>query len=518
MVHVYPDRESLQGLEMEIFKLVSFSATPQQWKEWLRVPLEHAAARGNLDLFNSLLGAGADGSAGWRGCRGRTLLDSAAVGGNEDIVSGLLRVGSQPDVDVVSVSPRRSALYTATVCGHEAVARRLVIAGADVNFRDPVHKCHVLFKAILDGHVQLAKDLVIGGADPNSQTEENHSCGVVYVGELREEPYGETPLICASRMGHLTVAETLLAAGADANIRDSNGYSALDYAAEEGHVDCLQAIARHGADVNACDERSGFTALHTASENDQATVVDALLEAGADIECKADGACNALSLSASGARGSCKALLALLKHGAAVNAVVGDGDTPLHSACHSWKEGLASAVDLLLRWGADETASNNEGLTPAGLLDEMPKYERHNNSDPSVHNEVERARLLLSRAPADRTWRRRGWLVMLRSRAAMARNTNAASRDGRNSDASKSEDGRGVVVVAAGGGTEDEGYCEADRNGKGGNGADGIVRRKMSSEGGDHRGDGEGGVLSGVVALLVEMEPESVFREVVGFL
>lgn len=32
------------------------------------VPLEHAAADGNIDLFNALIGARADGSAGWRGC------------------------------------------------------------------------------------------------------------------------------------------------------------------------------------------------------------------------------------------------------------------------------------------------------------------------------------------------------------------------------------------------------------------------------------------------------------------
>lgn len=56
-----------------------------QWQEWFRVPLEHAIAQGNLDLFNNLLGAGAIGRAGWRGCRGRTLLDAATVGGNEEV-------------------------------------------------------------------------------------------------------------------------------------------------------------------------------------------------------------------------------------------------------------------------------------------------------------------------------------------------------------------------------------------------------------------------------------------------
>ena len=90
----YPERASLEGLAGEIFKLVSRRATPEQWSEWLRVPLEHAAADGNADLFNALIGAGANGRAGWRGCEGRTLFDAAAVGGNAEVVSALVAAGA----------------------------------------------------------------------------------------------------------------------------------------------------------------------------------------------------------------------------------------------------------------------------------------------------------------------------------------------------------------------------------------------------------------------------------------
>ena len=144
----YPERALLEGLEIQILKLVSSSATPEQWKEWLRVPLEHATARGNIDLFNKLLGAGANGAAGWKGCDGRTMLDAAARGGNEEVVSGLLRAGARPDVNVVSAYPGRSALYTAVHCGQEVASIRLVVAGADVNFEDPVDKSSVPHKAV----------------------------------------------------------------------------------------------------------------------------------------------------------------------------------------------------------------------------------------------------------------------------------------------------------------------------------------------------------------------------------
>ncbi|CAN0293773.1 unnamed protein product, partial [Hapterophycus canaliculatus] len=67
----YEHRASiLEGAGDTIFKLVCERATPGQWTEWLRAPLEHAAGTGNQDLVDKLLRAGANGSAGWRGCHG----------------------------------------------------------------------------------------------------------------------------------------------------------------------------------------------------------------------------------------------------------------------------------------------------------------------------------------------------------------------------------------------------------------------------------------------------------------
>ena len=300
-MHLYSERASLEGFEIEIFKLVAFSATPEQWKEWLRVPLEHAAARGNLDLFNKLLGAGANGGAGWRGCRGRTLLDAAALGGNKDVLSSLLLAGAQPDVNVVSVSSGRSALYEATYFGHASVAKGLIAAGADVNFEDPVRKWSVLHEAVSGGHGRLVIELLIGGANLNTRdmhggtplhvaADRRHGVGTRRVGSdtpLRESGrvvaillqrgadkeavnhVGMTPLIAASYEGNLRVVKTLLAVGADLNVRDNFGHSAFHAAACHGHVPVLQAILSRGADINGRDA-GGSTALHLAAQNDQA--------------------------------------------------------------------------------------------------------------------------------------------------------------------------------------------------------------------------------------------------------
>eukprot|EP00903_Cladosiphon_okamuranus_P008544 g8203.t1 len=500
---IYPRRASLEGWEVEMFKLVSSGATPEQWKEWLRVPLEHAAARGNLDLFNKLLGAGADGRAGWRGCRGRTLLDAAAIGGNVDIVSGLLRSGAHQEVNAMSFS-RRPPLYLATISGNEAVAKQLVVAGANVNVDDPVDEWSVLHEAVRGGHAELVDCFLANRANPNwpecvggatplhVAADEGHD-GIVSTlllnGANKDalDKEGSTPVMGASVRGHAAVVKILLAAGADFNIRNNTGaYSALDLAAEEGHVPVIDAIVAHGADVNVCDG-NGYTALHTAAEYDQSDAIDALIRAGADVDAKSDDGSTPLVIAAG--RSQRNAILALLGHGATVDVRHEGGNTPLHSACSRRWEGVGAAVDLLLRWGGDETALNEEGRRPAEVLDEAAvDYDEYQECS---EDEIERARRLLARAPADRAWRRRCWLVILRTRAPEAR----IEPNGDNNSGSANRDSSD-----AGGRSEAEDFDDDCRG------------AAVGSEG------GAGGVSSDIAAFLVELGPEGVFRKVVSFL
>eukprot|EP00752_Nemacystus_decipiens_P015155 g13501.t1 len=119
---VQQDRSRLDGFELEVFEAVRLEATPEQWREWLRVPLEHAATKGDINLFTRLMDAGADGSAGYRGCFGRTLLGAAAYGQNEEMVLALLKAGAQDDVNVKFGSNRESALHNAACFGAAKLA------------------------------------------------------------------------------------------------------------------------------------------------------------------------------------------------------------------------------------------------------------------------------------------------------------------------------------------------------------------------------------------------------------
>ncbi|CAM9758937.1 unnamed protein product, partial [Ectocarpus sp. 8 AP-2014] len=429
-MHLFPKRASLLGLESEIFKLVSYGATAEQWAAWLRLPLEHAAARGNLDLVNILVEAGADGSAGWRGCRDRTLLDAAALGGSAGVITTLLRAGARPDVKVVSKSPKRSALYAATVYGHVEAAKSLILAGADIEFEDPVDKCSILHQAAKGGHAQLVNELLIGRADPNrpckafGATALHEAAGGGHVRILSTllltgadkdalDWDGDSALMWAAEKGRLAVVETLLKAGANVDVRGTtSGFSALDDAAYCGHVSVLKAILAHGASVDSCGD-GGHTALYHAAYNNQRDAIDALIEAGANIELKTTIGHTPLSIAVEFDHR--EAMLALLRHGADVSTSC-DGETLLHQLCVSKDPGLEFVVDLLLRWGADETALDDAGQTPATKLDIVLP-----DSFDCPLPEIERVRLLLVRAPVDRAWRRRCWLVMLRSRSTKAR-------------------------------------------------------------------------------------------------
>lgn len=96
-------------------------------------------------------------------------------------------------------------------------------------------------------------------------------------------------------------------------------------------------------------------------------------------------------------------MLCLLGHGTNVRAVDSRDNTPLHAVAQRRdlkpKYGVKQLpiVDLLLRWGADNIALNHNDRTPV-----------------TGGSCIDAVRILLERAPVDRTWRLRGLLVLCR--------------------------------------------------------------------------------------------------------
>ena len=94
----------------------------------------------------------------------------------------------------------------------------------------------------------------------------------------------KTPLIYASRRGHLQAMRLLCEAGADKDKVTQHGWTtALMLASLKGHLEVARLLCEAGADKDKADE-DGATALICASQNGYLEVARLLCEAGADTQ------------------------------------------------------------------------------------------------------------------------------------------------------------------------------------------------------------------------------------------
>jgi ankyrin repeat protein len=439
-----------------------------------RTSLQLAVRENHVPVVEKLLHAGAD--VNFRSSSdGRYALHIAAGKGNNTIVNLLLKAGADKDARR-NLPPTwgeggnsKTPLVEAIENGHFSVVETLLSKGADVE--GSVYYCasdcvsmHAIDFAALQGDNDIMVALlnkIEGGQRKTDSMDialilacrKGHLAVVKTMLEnggqvkIRQHDFDQ-PLICAAEQGYDAIVTLLLENGADPNDIRIDGETPLDMAAFYGHVRTVKTLMNAGAK----SER----ALGSAFEGEHIPVIKAILDSGAETDREKLGDLfSRLTYSGSTSEYVYEATLVLLQHGAPVNIDLGGGQTPLHEQVRE-SNCLQAVVDLLLRWGADETMLNEDGQTSADVL--------ANNSElaPAV---AERVRQLLDNAPKDRAWRRRGWLVMLRARTLKA--------------------GKAVVIPEP-------------KQSRGGGGSEGQEAR--------------------LVDLIIRLEEEGVFRQVMAFL
>ncbi|KAL6051299.1 COR domain-containing protein [Balamuthia mandrillaris] len=173
---------------------------------------------------------------------------------------------------------------------------------------------------------------------------------------------GYGPLHFAASLNNVDIVNFLLENGMDKNARDAEGNTPLMWAvASNGSEELMEAFVDHGADVNI-QNYAGETALYRASQLGMVEKVEFLLENGANVFVTTmDGA---TALHAAAAVGDEEIVEVLAKHGAPLNARDHEGDTALHWAV---REEHPDCVRLLVALGASLALPNEDGETPLDL-------------------------------------------------------------------------------------------------------------------------------------------------------
>ena len=300
--------------------------------------LMKACERGNIDVMNVLLNAGAnphisdDDGDNW--------LHYAAYGDCSKVVLETI-IDHGVDVNAVNKYNQTALLIACKKCNEDAI-NVLLNVGADPTIGD-IDGNTCLYEAIGQGCTkEVIEEIINHGADVNVKSKANI-----------------TPLMKACHKGNMNVINILLNASADPNITDANGCTWLHAAVcWNCRKEALQAIIGHGTDVNAMNKQKQ-TALALACENGNVDDVKLLLNARADPNI-ADVNGNTLLHNAVRNTISKETLQAIIDHGADVNAVNNEGATALLLACNIEHR---ESVNVLMRAGANTSIVDVHGDT-----------------------------------------------------------------------------------------------------------------------------------------------------------
>ena len=375
--------------------------------------LHHAAfsQTNQADLVNMLLKHGASIEA--RNNVGATPLLVAIGHDNEPAAVALLEGGAS--LATVDSDGNTALHYAASLENNQAeLVNMLLKHGASIEARNNVGVTP-LHAAIGHYNEPAAVALLEGGAslatvDSDGNTALHYAASLEHnqaelvnillkhgVSVEARNNVGATPLLVAIGHDSEPAVVPLLEGGASLATVDSDGNTALHYAArlEDNQADLVNILLKHGASVETPNEAGvtplhvavahanepaavalleggaslatvdsdGDTALHHAafSQTNQADLVNMLLKHGVSVEARNN--VGATPLHAAIGHANEPAVVALLSRGASLTAVDSDGNTALHHAAFS-KNNQADFVNILLKHGASVETPNEAGVTP----------------------------------------------------------------------------------------------------------------------------------------------------------
>ena len=201
-----------------------------------------------------------------------------------------------------------------------------------------------------------------------------------------------TELMVAAAIGDTDLVEHLCEKTNDINLTDWQGNTALIYASLKGHLNCVQVLIQHGADLDVQNEyHPSFchqqTALMLASSKGYLDVTQCLISNGASVNLRnAFGETAAIIASE---KGHVECVRELLASGADGNMQDKWKRSALMAAVQN---GHISTVSLLCSHGVDQNVCDIHGFTPLMWATRLRKYDcvsvlLSHGGDPSITNE-----------------------------------------------------------------------------------------------------------------------------------
>jgi ankyrin repeat protein len=185
----------------------------------------------------------------------------AATNGNAALIAALLKAGADPNS---TLPGGETVLMTAASAGSPEAVMVLLAHGALVNAKEQTLGETALMWAVAENHAAAAQVLLEHGADINARSIVSTIPKTSPVQLQIAFPAGDwTSLMYGARQGALDAVRTLADAGADLNVADPLGCTALTLAILNAHYDVANLLLEKGADPNVID-RAGMTPLYAA--------------------------------------------------------------------------------------------------------------------------------------------------------------------------------------------------------------------------------------------------------------
>ena len=234
------------------------------------------SGNGNFNKLTSLIKHGAD-----RTELGMPLL-TATTTNNTTMVHKLLELGA----NVNSSQPENrdiTPLIVASQCGENHLIKLFIDAGANIEQTNDVGTTPLMI-AVQYGQIGSTKLLLERGANVNYIKRKDHT----------------SALTIAAGFGHPTIVKMLIAAGANLDLADDEGWTSLFMAATRGYVRCTTILIDAGANINQATTGTrgggGFSPLAAVVMQGKVNMVQLLLNKGANGNHKTTAGCTPTSL------------------------------------------------------------------------------------------------------------------------------------------------------------------------------------------------------------------------------